>query len=162
MGVCGSKSVDSASDSSDSDSEEPSRKPSHQHGVTVAKSEVCRVHSSQHAAYLEFHAKHCFDTTNPFQLASTKTQRLHCLVQPSGRDVATLDQVKIDMSGPKAGRQRMAIAAEGASANAHVEIVKATKSPAVIDLLGELIMTGAILHLDHASSGKPAMACRLH
>ena len=41
MGVCGSKSVDSASDSSDSDSEEPSRKPSHQHGVTVAKSEVC-------------------------------------------------------------------------------------------------------------------------
>ncbi len=40
MGVCGSKSVDSASDSSDSDSEEPSQKPSH-HGVTVARSEVC-------------------------------------------------------------------------------------------------------------------------
>ncbi|KAL0050057.1 hypothetical protein WJX82_003639 [Trebouxia sp. C0006] len=93
MGVCGSKSVDSARDSSDSDSEEPSRKPSHQHGVTVAKSE------------------------------------------PSGHDIATLDQIKIDMSGPKAGRQRMAIAAEGAFANANVEIVKATKSPAVIDLL---------------------------
>ncbi len=56
----------------------------------------------------------------------------------------------------------MAIAAEGASANANVEIVKATKSPAVIDLLGELVMTVAILHLDHASSAKPAMACRLH
>ena len=56
----------------------------------------------------------------------------------------------------------MAIAAEGASANANVEIVKATKSPAVIDLLGELIMTVAILHLDHASSGKPAMARMLH
>ncbi|KAL0041624.1 hypothetical protein WJX79_009879 [Trebouxia sp. C0005] len=72
---------------------EPSRKPSHQHGVTVAKSE------------------------------------------PPGHDIATLDQVKIDMSGPKAGRQRMAIAAEGAFANVNVEIVKATKSPAVIDLL---------------------------
>lgn len=83
-------------------------------------------------------------------------------MQPSGHDIATLDQIKIGMSGPKAGRQRMAIAAEGAFANANVEIVKATKSPAVIDLLGELIMTGAILHLNHASSAKPAMACRLH
>ncbi|KAL0042257.1 hypothetical protein WJX77_007366 [Trebouxia sp. C0004] len=93
MGVCGSKSIDSASDSSDSDPEETSQKPSHRNGVTVAKSEL------------------------------------------SGRDIASLDQVKIDMSGPKAGRQRMAIAAEGASANANVEIIKATKSPAVIDLL---------------------------
>ncbi|KAA6429168.1 MAG: cGMP-dependent kinase, partial [Trebouxia sp. A1-2] len=56
-------------------------------------------------------------------------------MQPPGHDIATLDQVKIDMSGPKAGRQRMAIAAEGAFANVNVEIVKATKSPAVIDLL---------------------------
>ncbi len=66
------------------------------------------------------------------------------------------------MSGPKAGRQRMAIAAEGASANANVEIVKAIKSPAVTDLLGELILTVAIMHLNYASSGKPAMARRLH
>lgn len=127
---------------------------------------MCR-ERSQHAAYvvwscLEFHAKHCFDATNPFLLASTKTHSLRCLVQPSGRDIATLDQVKIDMSGPKAGRQRMAIAAEGASANANVEIVKAIKSPAVTDLLGELILTVAIMHLNYASSGKPAMACRLH
>lgn len=40
------------------------------------------------------------------------------------------------MAGPKLGRQRMAIAAEGASAQSHVEIVKAAKSPAVLDLLG--------------------------
>lgn len=48
----------------------------------------------------------------------------------------SLDQVKIDMAGPRLGRQRMAIAAEAASAQAHVEIVKAAKSPAVLDLLG--------------------------
>lgn len=65
-------------------------------------------------------------------------------MQPPGHDIATLDQVKIDMSGPKAGRQRMAIAAEGAFANVNVEIVKATKSPAVIDLLGEVVMSVAI------------------
>ena len=40
------------------------------------------------------------------------------------------------MASPKAGRQRMAIAAEGAAAHSQVEIVKAAKSPAVLELLG--------------------------
>ena len=40
------------------------------------------------------------------------------------------------MARPKAGRQRMAIAAEGAAAHAQVVIVQAAKSPAVLELLG--------------------------
>lgn len=58
-----------------------------------------------------------------------------CL-QSAGLDIASPDQVTLDMAGPKAGRQRMAIAAEGGSAHSNVEIVKAAKSPAVLDLLG--------------------------
>ena len=44
-----------------------------------------------------------------------------------------------NMAGPKAGRQRMAIAAEGAAAHSQVEIVKTAKSPAVLELLGRKI-----------------------
>ena len=58
------------------------------------------------------------------------------LTQTSEHDTVSLNQVNLEMAAPKLGRQRMAIAAEGASAQSHVEIVKAAKSPAVLDLLG--------------------------
>jgi len=68
-------------------------------------------------------------------------------VQPSGHDIASPEQIHISMAGPKAGRQRMAIAAEGASAHTHVEIVKAAKSPAVLDLLGTTTGISKVFHI---------------
>ena len=50
---------------------------------------------------------------------------------------ANPEQVMLNMAGPKIGRQRMAIAAEGAAAHSQLEIVRAPKSPEVLDLLGE-------------------------
>lgn len=49
---------------------------------------------------------------------------------------ANPEQVLLSMAGPKAGRQRMAIAAEGAAAHSQVEIVRAAKPPEVLELLG--------------------------
>ena len=43
------------------------------------------------------------------------------------------------MAAPKVGKQRMAIAAEPAAVASQVNIVKAVKSPAVLELLGNFI-----------------------
>ena len=54
------------------------------------------------------------------------------------------EQVLVNMAGPKAGRQRMAIAAEGATAHSQLEIVQAVKSPAVLELLGRSTSTATV------------------
>ena len=88
------------------------------------------------------HRPTCLHTAAAFSFSDAflALDILYWFTQTSEHDTLSLDQVKIDMAGPKLGRQRMAIAAEGASAQSHVEIVKAVKSPAVLDLLGALLI----------------------
>lgn len=70
--------------------------------------------------------------------AANKVAATEVLTMPIALQQASAnpEQVQLNMAGPKAGRQRMAIAAEGAAAQSQVEIVRAAKPPEVLAILG--------------------------
>ena len=80
MGLCCSKSVDSASDTSDTDSEVASRKvsrrrPSEQHGTGILKAEVRSVIRVQHMVTTS-------DSDTHLRTSTVSTAVKGCLVSP--------------------------------------------------------------------------------
>ena len=158
MGVCGSKSVDSASDSSESDSEVASRnnslrRASYPSGSTSPKIQVPEVSLAS-------------------QACTTASTKLYLVMLQTSAVPADPAKVKLIMTGPKAGRQRMAIAAESAAAHSQVEIVRAAKTPAVLAILGESVAVCAQLQSipvkrrdtaqKHSCTRAAHAACKMH